>query len=141
MLDTFSKKEILDFYTFWKSQREHNSITSDESERLFFWMLDRLNPDIKQLYVVVDKKLIGLAWGMKHPFYDSWVGLHLKVDYSYKGLSRFLHHKRAELFKDYELFTLGTGCQDSGITKFKEELGPFKKIDYYYLLTGDKQKK
>jgi len=61
------------------------------------------------------------------------------VDYQYKGLSRFLHHERAKIFEQYAEFSLGTGVQDKGIDKYKEELSPSYKKAYSYLLTGDKK--
>lgn len=131
------KDKILKFYNFWKNQRKHESITFDESEEFFHFCLDNLNKyDIKQVYVEIEGKLAGFAWGIKHR--DNWIGLHLKVDYQYKGLSRFLHSERAKLFADKKEFTLGTGASDSGIENYKKELGPSREEDYFYLLTGGK---
>jgi len=135
------KKTIVEFYKFWKSQRKHESVTFDESEIFFNFCLDNLDKyEIKRVYVKVKNKLVGLAWGIKFLGSDKWIGLHLKVDYQYKGLSRFLHYERAKLFAKYREFSLGTGVQDKQIDKYKEELGPRDKKAYYYLLTGDKRK-
>ncbi len=140
VLNSYPTEKIKEFFEFWKGQREHNSLTFDEGNEHFLSLLDQLQKyPIKQVYVEIDDKLVGLAWGIKHQS-GNWVGLHLKVNYEYKGLSRFLHQERAKLFKDCELFTLGTGSHDPGITQFKEELGPFLVKDYSYVLTGNKIK-
>ncbi len=138
--NSYPLDKVNNFFEFWKRQREHDSLTFEEGEKHFVFLLDKLDQyDIKQVYIEVGGNLVGLAWGVKHQS-GNWVGLHLKVNYEYKGLSRFLHQERAKLFKDYKLFTLGTGSHDSGITQFKEELGPSLIIDYQYVLTGDKIK-
>ncbi len=135
--NNYSKDKILEFYNFWKNQREHESITFESSEEFFIFCLENLDKyEIKQVYVEIDGKLVGFAWGIN--FRDGWVGLHLKVNYEYKGLSRFLHFKRAELFKDAKIFSIGTGSHDIGIENYKKELGPIKIIEYSYLLTGQK---
>lgn len=111
----------------------------DENEELFMFMLDNLKKyNIKQVYVEVDKKLVGLGWGVKHHV-GGWVGLHLEVDYKFKGLSRFLHHERAKMFKNIKEFTLGTGAKEKGITNYKKELGPCRTVPYFYILTAGKK--
>lgn len=134
------KEKIVEFYEFWKSQREHKSITFDESEEFFNFCLDNLDKyTIKQVYALSDNKIIGLAWGIAFPHSNNWIGLHLKVDYNYKGLSRFLQHERAKMFQGFKEFSLGTGANDENIEKYKEELGPTSKKEYYFLLTGNKK--
>jgi hypothetical protein len=136
---TCDRETIQTFYLFWKSQKKHESITFEESEEFFYYCLDHLEEyDIRQVYVYIEKQLVGFAWGVLHPESNNWVGLHLKVDYTVKGLSRFLHHKRALLFEDHPTCTLGTGVHDVGIRQFKKELGPIDTISYTYLLTGKK---
>ncbi|MFA6422862.1 MAG: hypothetical protein WCW17_00235 [Patescibacteria group bacterium] len=138
ILNEYPKQKIIDFYNQWKDQRVHESLTFEDAEQSFFFCLDNLGKyNVKQVYIESDDKLIGFAWGVEHQS-GNWIGLHLKVNYSFKGLSRFLHHKRAELFADKEYFSLGTGSHDSGITQYKEELGPDYKLEYHYLLTGEK---
>jgi hypothetical protein len=111
-------------------------MTFDESGDSFLYCVSNLKKyKVKQLYVEVDGKLAGLAFAVEHSS-GNWVGLHLKVDYSYKGLSRFLHNERAKLFSDKKLFTLGTSGYDLGIAQFKSELGPSHVIHYSYVLTG-----
>lgn len=133
----YAKERVSDFYDFWKKQKKHESMTFDESEEFFDFCLQGLGKyNIKQVYVEIDDKLVGFAWGVKHR--DNWIGLHLKVDYRYKGLSRFLHSERAKLFANCEEFTLGTGAGDPGIESYKKELGPFREEEYFYLLTGKK---
>ena len=133
----WDKEGIVSFYNFWKNQRTHESFTFEESEEFFMFCLDNLEKqNIQQVYVEVDGKLVGLAWGVRSK--GNWVGLHLKVDYQYTGLSRFLHSERAKLFKECEMFSLGTGAHDSGIESYKEDLGPIKTVNYSYILTGSK---
>ena len=133
----WDRKGIISFYNFWKKQRTHESFTFEESEEFFMFCLDNLEKqNIQQVYVEIDGKLVGLAWGVR--LKNDWVGLHLKVDYQYTGLSRFLHSERAKLFKECKMFSLGTGAHDSGIESYKEDLGPIKTIDYSYILTGSK---
>lgn len=135
-----SKKKIVEFYNSWKKQRKHQSLTFDESENFFYFCVKNLKKyDVQQVYVIVDNKLVGFAWGVAMPRHKGWVGLHLKVDYRYKGLSRFLHQQRAKLFSQYELFTLGTSAHDPGIQTYKNELGPDLIKQYYYLLTENKK--
>ena len=130
----YNKEKILKFYNFWKKQRKHESATFDESEEFFYFCLNNLNRyGIKQVYAEVDGELAGFAWGVKHR--GNWIGLNLKVNYKYKGLSRFLYSERAKLFSNTKEFTLGTGAHDAGIDSYKKELGPSREEDYFYLLT------
>ncbi len=134
-----TKEKIINFYNFWKSQREHESFTFDDSEYFFKFCLDNLEKyNIQQVYVEIEGKIVGLAWGMSTDNPHNWIGLHLKVDYQYKGLSRFLHHERAKMFKDSKEFSIGMGAGDKGISKYKEELGPVYKKEYRYIITGNR---
>jgi hypothetical protein len=134
-----SKERILEFYDFWKTQRDHTSLTFKEDEEFFNFCIDNFEKyDIKQVYVESENKIIGLAWGVNFPNSNNWVGLHLKVNYAYKGLSRFLYHERAKLFENSEEFTLGTQAHDKGIEEYKEDLNPIRKKEYYLIITGDK---
>jgi len=82
---------IRDFYARWKAQRPHDGLTFEESEQFFAFCLRHLDAyGIRQAYVEIDGKLAGFAWGVAAPR-RGWIGLHLKVDYRYNGLSRFLH--------------------------------------------------
>lgn len=138
--NTYPKNKIKDFYKLWEDQRDRsNEIFEQESTRLFNFCLPNLEKyDVRQIYVEVEGKLAGFAWGLKH-LGNRWVGLHLKVDYQYKGLSRFLQSERAKLFSDCDEFTLGTGCKDPGIIQFKKELGPTKEQQHFYVFTRNKK--
>jgi len=140
VLHEYSHDKIREFFQFWEGQRdrEEGAFTEIESRELFLFCLENLGRyNIRQIYVEVAGRLVGLAWGV--PFdKNNWVGLHLKVDYSIKGLSRFLHQERARLFSDFEEFTLGTGCHEKGIEQYKQELGPAREVEYFYIATGDK---
>jgi len=136
--NVYSRDKVKQFYLFWKTQKERLTETFQEAEEFFFFCLDNIEKyNIKQVYVEVDNQLVGFAWGIVHPE-GNWVGLHLKVNYQYKGLSRFLHQERAKIFSDKKLFTLGTAANEPGIEVFKNELGPILKKDYFYILTGNK---
>jgi len=139
ILNKYSKKDVLSFYDKWKNQKNRDGDTFDESEKFFYFCVDNSDKyDIKQTYVELNGKLIGVAHGVKHPL-GGWIGLNLKVDYEYKGLSRLLHHERAKMFSNEKIFTLGTGAKEAGITQFKEELGPVLEKKYFYILTGGKK--
>lgn len=139
IFNDYPPDKIRQFYERWKNQKDRPGDLFDEAERLFFFCMENLSKyDVKQVYVEIDGELAGLAWGVAHPA-GGWVGLHLKTDYRFKGLSRFLHQKRAQLFADREYLALSTGEKDPGITTFKKELGPTEEKNYYYVLTGGKQ--
>lgn len=135
VLDTYPKDKIIQFYDFWKSQRDRSADTFESSENFFYFCLENLDAyNVKQIYVEINGELVGFAWGVKH-HKEGWVGLHLKVNYDIKGLSRFLHNERAKMFSVVEKFTLGTGAHEQGISQFKEELGPEYVKKYSYILT------
>ncbi len=129
------------FYEEWKSQKSsRDNLLFDISEAFFFFCLENLNRyAVRQVYIFADQKLVGLAWGVKHSE-GKWVGLHLKSLYAFKGIGRFLHHQRALLFATEPEMTLGTEAHESGIAKFKEELGPSERAEYEYVLTGERKK-
>lgn len=134
----YQSDKILEFYRQWKDQRERVSITVLEEEKFFMFCLNNLDRyPIRQVYIEVEDKLVGFAWGIDH-LKNNWAGLELKADYAYKGLSRLLQNERAKMFSDYNFFTLGTGCHDKGIAEYKKELGPVFTKEYFYLLTGNK---
>ncbi|HBU27980.1 TPA: hypothetical protein DEB00_02580 [Candidatus Uhrbacteria bacterium] len=139
VLPSYDRSGIEAFYKNWKTQKKEPSITFDESEELYLFCLDHLDDyAIKQVYVEVEGALVGFAWGMAHPN-GGWVGLHLKVDYAYSGLSRFLHHERAKQFASTAQFTLGTGSFEQGISQYKQELHPSVVTPYSYILTGGRR--
>jgi len=140
IFNNYQSDKILEFYKQWKNQRERFSVTVTEEENFFMFCLNNLDKyPIRQIYIEVDNKLVGFAWGIDH-LRGGWVGLELKADYSYKGLSRLLQNERAKMFLGNEFFSLGTGCHDKGIIEYKKELGPVFTKEYIYLLTKDKIK-
>ncbi|MDD2757990.1 MAG: hypothetical protein PHD72_01265 [Patescibacteria group bacterium] len=134
--NTYSKDALATFFKTWEGQKEcANDWFEKESADFFFYCLENLEKyGIAQVYVEVENKLVGFAWGVKH-LGNNWAGLHMKVDYNYKGLSRFIHHERAKIFSGYDMFTLGTGCEDPGLIQFKKELKPVKEQEYFYVFT------
>ena len=139
----YQKDKIINFYNQWHDQKERadSALFYQESDELFHFCLNNLKKyKIRQIYIEINGKLAGLAWGAEHSS-KNWVGLHMKTDYLYKGLSRFLQKKRAELFEDFENFSLGTSCHEDGLKTFKKELNPLYTKDYYYLSTGEKNGK
>lgn len=140
--DDCSDVEIDAFLKRWLRQQKEKGISFDESYDFFLFCVQHRNEyGMKTVFVEIDKKLAGIAMGVTFDK-NNWVGLHLKVDYKYKGLSRFLHHKRAELFRDKKFFTLGHGTpDDKGIQDYKEALHPWKKIAHSYIITSSLIKK
>lgn len=137
--DNMDKEKIVEFYNFWKKQKGRENVDFEEAEKFFIFCLDNLNKyNIKQIYVEINDKIVGLAWGIEHPNSNNWIALHLKVNYKYIGLSRFLYCERAKMFENFKEFSSGTGTRDKGIDKFKELLGPSYKKEYFYILTGDR---
>lgn len=140
ILEHYDRSGIEAFYQEWKKQKQAHSFTFDESEQFYQFCLKQLDHyPIAQIYIEINNKLAGFAWGIKHPN-GGWVGLHLKVNYAYQGLSRYLHHERAKRFEGIDQFSLGTGSFEKGIGDYKEELHPSSKVQYAYVLTGGKIK-
>ncbi len=133
----YDRDKVKNFLDKWLRQQKVKTESFWDSYNYCFFCLDnRLKYDIKTVYIEVEGKLVGMAMGSR---FDSkrWVGLHMKVDYSYRSLSRFLFHKRAEMFKGLSWFTLGgSGLGDSGIEKYKDELHPDEKLEQFYVITG-----
>lgn len=133
-----SQEDILKLYRAWKRQRARESAVFEESEAFFMFCLERLKAyKIEQVYVWEGKKLVGLAWGVLHP-HGGWVGLHMKMLYAYKGLSRFLHHARAERFAKIKECTFGSSGHEEGIEHYKKELHPDKTVAWHYVATDVK---
>ena len=136
---SYSREGIESFHARWLATQTDRSMTFDSGEQFYQFCLDhQADYPIKQVYVEIDGTLCGFAWGIEHP-QGGWVGLHLKVDYTYQGLSRFLHHQRAKLFQPGSEFTLGSGVFDQGIEAYKRELHPSREVSYFYLLTQTKE--
>ena len=136
--NVYERGKILRFNDEWRTQKKVNNVFIEESNNFFGFCLDNLDKyDVKQIYVEVDNKLIGFGWGVKHSK-DEWVNLHIKCDYGYKGLSQFLNCELAKMFCDVKICSLGTGCQNTGLIKYKTELNPIKQNKYYYVLTRGK---
>ncbi len=136
----YPKEKLEAFITLWHSKQNEQTVSYEQSLEFFWFCFEHQEPyRIQTLYVEIDGKLAGIAMGAA---FDKtrWVGLHLKVDYTYKGLSRWLHHERAKLFEGFEEFTLGSSCAgDEGIEQYKKELNPIRTVPYYYVITGKKK--
>lgn len=134
--EKYDKKKVLKFFgalTIRNGNKEN--LFQEESDDLFLFCLNNLNKyDIQQVYVEVDGRLAGLVWGVGHSD-GKWVNLHIKVDYQYRGLSRFLNYEIAKRFPKTRLVSLGTGCGDEGLIQYKKELGPIEEKEYHYILT------
>ncbi len=134
------RDQVDQFLTKWSKQQKVKTATFWDNYHYCHYCLDHKRLyGIKTVYVKVEGKLVGIAMGVK---FDAkrWVALHIKVDYSYQGLSRFLFHKRAEMFQELPWFTSGSsGLGDKGIEKYKEMLHPDEKIDNFYVITGEKK--
>ncbi len=87
----------------------------------------------KEIFIFDNNKLIGYSSSyLKNN--NFWIGVNQKADYNYRGLNRFLYHERAKLSAGVENFSIGTGVNDPGIKKFKEELLPIKYITYWSII-------
>ncbi len=134
IFDKYDTEKIFEFLIRWDKQQKIKTYSYNVSlENFVFNIKNTDNLNIKNIFVEINEKLAGIAQGIVFDK-NKWVGLHLKVDYKYKGLSRFLFRERAKLFKNYAKFT--TGCGDEGIIKYKESLHPEEKIEYFYIMTG-----
>lgn len=129
---------VADFYIEWKKQKKREGKIFEQAEEFFGFCLSNLDKyKIKQTYVFIKDRLVGFAWGVPHS-HGKWVGLHLKTDYAYNGLSRYLQHLRAVQFKDSKEFSLGTDAHEPGIEEYKRSLHPSREVPYFYVLTGEK---
>lgn len=139
ILDHYDRQKIIDFCAFWEKQTaDFENCYTRESRDFFLFCLDNLGKyGIEQIYVEVEGKLAGFVWGVQHSA-DKWVSLHIKSDYQFRGLSRFLNYRISKKFADTSLASLGTGCQDPGLIKNKKELGPIEEKQYFYVLTRGK---
>jgi hypothetical protein len=138
--EIYSKKKIVSFFDVWTNQKEkENDVYNKESTEFFYFCLNNLKKyDIRQVYVEIDGNLAGFIWGIKHSK-NKWVSLHAKINYKYRGLSRFIQHKLALRFEDCKLFSMGTGCNDAGLIQFKKEMHPVFERQYYYISTKNKR--
>ena len=136
--NTYSKPKILQFLDTWeKSQKNKNELFSMATEYERFCIEKCKSIDGKWLFLEIDGELAGynLSYQLNK---QHWIGVQQKVLYQYKGISRFLLHKRASQFPKTEAFSLGIEAHDKGISEFKEGLHPFKKVDRYYVITAPK---
>lgn len=136
----YDKKKIVDFYNLWEKQKgDFDNVFNKESNDFFVYCIENLDRyNIKQIYVEVGGKLVGFVCGVKHSE-DKWVSIHIKSDYQYRGISRFLNHEITKKFADTKIVSLGTGCQDQGLIQYKKELGPIEEKQYYYVATKGKK--
>ncbi len=136
--DSYPKEKILEFLENWKKTQKERNILFDISHEFEIFCIKKCGKiNGKWLFVEINDKLAGycLSYQLNKDF---WVGIHQKVDYNYRGLSRFLLYKRASLFPKTKYFSLGEQARDKGIQEFKESLHPFKKVDRYYIVTDEK---
>lgn len=142
VLNEYDEEKVKEFFNSWEDQKDDcDDVFSKESSDFFFFCLENLDKyNVEQVYVEVDGKLVGFVWGVKHSA-DKWVSLHIKSDYKYRGLSRFLNYEISKKFSDAKIVSLGTGCKDPGLIQNKKELGPIEEVDYYYVFTGGKVEK
>lgn len=135
-------EEVLSFTkNIWLKEQAEKTVSFDESYNFFKFCLENQDKyTIKTIYIEVNKKLAGLAMGVNfNKSKKNWLALHIKVNYQYRGLSRFLYHERAKLFSDFVEFTSGATCAgDEGIEQFKQSLNPSRLEESYYVITGKK---
>ncbi len=136
----YPKEKILQFLDAWKEQQTNKNILFENGFQNAVSAVHNKDAirDGKWIFIEIEGKLAGynVSYQLTKDF---WVGIHQKVDYQYKGLSRFLLYQRALQFKNVENFSLGTEAEDPGMQKFKEELGPHKTVDQYFVITKDRK--
>ncbi len=135
--NSYPTKKILAFLEKWeKSKKNRNELFSMAKEYERFCILKCSSMKGKWLFLEINGELAGynLSYQIDKNF---WIGIHQKVLYEYKGISRFLLHKRAAQFPKTTFFSLGQEARDEGIAEFKEGLHPFKKINRYYVITAE----
>lgn len=141
VLNEYPEQKVKEFLeTVWLAEQEEKTISFAESYNFFLFCLEnQAKHGIKTLYVEIDGALAGLAMGAAfNSSEDKWIALHIKVDYKYRGISRFLYHERAKMFENYSEFTSGATCAgDKGVEKFKSCLHPKRVEESFYVITGD----
>jgi hypothetical protein len=139
LLTDYPKEKVTEFIKTWASKQAKNFLF-DIGEQFAVFCVENKEKLKKSrwLFIEIDGKLVGycLSYKLKE---DLWCGIHQKVDYSYKGIGRFLLFERASLFKDVKEFTLGTGAHDEGIVAFKEALHPCRKEKRFFIVVGTKK--
>jgi hypothetical protein len=135
ILHDYPKTKIISFIRKWaESQKTKNEFFNLGTEYAIFCARKKEKIKGKWLFVEINNELAG--YNLSYPFNDQyWVGIHQKVDYEYKGLSRFLLHQRANLFPNIPFFTLGTEAHDEGVKNYKEELHPYRREKRYFIMT------
>lgn len=139
LLRDYPKEKILRFIKDWASKQDKNFLFDIGEEYALFCVNHKEElKNAQWLFLEIEGKLAGycLSYKLKE---DLWCGLHQKVDYSYKGIGRFLLFERASLFKDVKEFTLGTGAKDEGIIAFKDTLHPIRKEKRFFIVVGEKK--
>lgn len=135
LLNKYPQKKLLAFLDKWENtQNIKNEFFETARDYENFCIEKCKNINGKWLFIEINGELAGynLSYQVNENF---WIGIQQKVDYKYKGLSRFLLHKRACQFPKTDYFSLGMEARDDGIKIFKESLHPFKKIKRYYVIT------
>ncbi len=133
----YDKDKIVNFLNDWDQKQTIKTAPYDRGLKFCHFLLDYIDKDknLKSVFVLVDDKLVGFSIGERLNK-KQWIALHQKIDYSYKGLGRWLFRERAKLFQGIEEFANGGAMGDKGIVEFKESLRPYRVIPYYYLKLG-----
>jgi hypothetical protein len=134
------KEKVEQFLKKWLDYRSSHDKKNDDHDASFFrfCLKNKVQFQIKTIFVFIEEDIVGVAMGVKLDS-NSWVSIHLKADYTVKGLGRFLHQELAKLFNDCEYCSLGGEViRSPGIKEFKHELNPIRTVPHFYVITGDK---
>ncbi|MEK6819002.1 MAG: phosphatidylglycerol lysyltransferase domain-containing protein [Nanoarchaeota archaeon] len=135
ILNDYSREKIISFIRYWeKGQKEKNDLFDLSLDYSIFCDENKDKIKGEWIFIEINDKLAGYSLSCKLNK-NYWVGVHQKVNYSYRGLGKFLMHKRALMHSEIPYFTLGTEAKDKGIEIFKDSLHPFKKEERYFIIT------
>jgi len=118
----FDKERIIEFLKDWDKKQELKTAPYERGLNFCYFIIDQLgkNKNLKSVFVLINDKLVGFSIG-ELLNNNQWIALHQKVDYSYKGLGRWLFRERAKLFQGIEDLATGGSMGDKGVEEFKND--------------------
>ena len=133
----YDLNKIIDFLRLWDKEQKLKTAPYKRGMDFCYYIIDKLNEDknLSPVFISIENKLIGFSVG-ELITKDHWIGLHMKIDYNYKGLGRWLYREQAKLFQGTKYKAAGGGVADPGITYFKKSMNPYQSIPYYHLKLG-----
>lgn len=139
LLEDYPTAKVINFIEQWaEKQKDKNDFFENAKEYALFCIQIRAKiRNAKWLFLEIAGKLCGycISYKVNELF---WIGIHQKVDYSYKGIGRFLLYNRVLQFRDSKSFTLGSSAGDKGIEIFKESLFPIREEKMFFIVVAEK---